>query len=187
MPSGAIFQPLVFTLTSTVAIVAVCWTDAQVMAGVSGLNAIVLVNEGTSAGTGWRQTSTNITIGVTNIVWAAFGVTPPAASEATAGIAEIATQTETDTGTDDLRIVTPLKLANWAGRKRKLAQDIGDGSATQYTVTHNFGTSDVTVEVYRNSDGKTVLVDVTRTSINAVRIDFESAPTSNQFRVVVIS
>lgn len=33
----------VFTLTSTAAIVAVCWTDAQVMAGVSGLNAIVLV------------------------------------------------------------------------------------------------------------------------------------------------
>lgn len=34
-----------------------------------------------------------------------------AASEATAGIAEIATQAETTTGTDDLRMVTPLKLA----------------------------------------------------------------------------
>lgn len=154
--------------------------------GAALLNAIVLVNEGTGAGTGWRQTAINITIGVTNIVWSSFGVTPPAASETTAGIAELATQAETDTGTDDLRIVTPLKLANWSGRRRKHAQSIGDGAATQYTVTHNFNTLDVTVEVYRNSDGKTVLADVLRTSVNAVRIDFESAPTSNQYRVVVI-
>jgi hypothetical protein len=34
----------------------------------------------------------------------------PAATETTAGIAEIATQAETNTGTDDARIVTPLKL-----------------------------------------------------------------------------
>jgi hypothetical protein len=38
--------------------------------------------------------------------------TPPAASESASGIAELATQAETDAGTDDLRIVTPLKLAN---------------------------------------------------------------------------
>jgi len=37
-----------------------------------------------------------------------------AASESAAGIAELATQTETDTGTDDARIVTPLKLATHA-------------------------------------------------------------------------
>jgi hypothetical protein len=35
-----------------------------------------------------------------------------AASETVAGIAELATQAETNTGTDDERIVTPLKLAN---------------------------------------------------------------------------
>ena len=34
------------------------------------------------------------------------------ASETVAGIAELATQAETDAGSDDLRIVTPLKLAN---------------------------------------------------------------------------
>ena len=36
--------------------------------------------------------------------------TPPAASETTAGVAEVATQAETTTATDDARIVTPLKL-----------------------------------------------------------------------------
>lgn len=38
-----------------------------------------------------------------------------AASETAAGIAELATQTETNTGTDDARIVTPLKLATFVG------------------------------------------------------------------------
>lgn len=35
------------------------------------------------------------------------------ATETDAGIAELATQAETNTGTDDERIVTPLKLAGW--------------------------------------------------------------------------
>ncbi len=42
------------------------------------------------------------------------GVVPPA-TETQAGIAEIATQVETDAGADDTRIVTPLKLANFVG------------------------------------------------------------------------
>jgi len=37
----------------------------------------------------------------------------PAASESAQGAAEIATQAETDTGTDDTKIVTPLKLAGY--------------------------------------------------------------------------
>lgn len=40
-----------------------------------------------------------------------------AATESASGVAELATQAETNTGTDDARIVTPLKLANWTGAK----------------------------------------------------------------------
>lgn len=43
----------------------------------------------------------------------------PTASEAVAGVAEIATQDETDTGTDDARAVTPLKLATWVLSRAK--------------------------------------------------------------------
>lgn len=43
--------------------------------------------------------------------WQAESATTPA-SETASGVAEIATQTETNTGTDDVRIVTPLKLAS---------------------------------------------------------------------------
>lgn len=42
--------------------------------------------------------------------WQAESATTPA-SETASGVAEIATQTETNAGTDDTRIVTPLKLA----------------------------------------------------------------------------
>lgn len=50
----------------------------------------------------------------TVIAGVVVGAVPPA-TETQQGIAEIATQAETDTGTDDTRIVTPLKLANFVG------------------------------------------------------------------------
>ena len=148
--------------------------------------AVISVEEGTSAGSSFRQTQVNFTLDTGNVIWTSFGTAAGAATETTAGIAEIATQAETDTGTDDQRFVTPLKLSTWSGRTRKMVQAIGDGSATSYTVTHNFNTRDVRVEVYRNSGNyDTVMAEVRRTSVNAVSVIFSSAPTSNQFQVVV--
>ena len=40
----------------------------------------------------------------------------PQATETAQGIAELATQTETDTGTDDEKIVTPLKLTTYVSQ-----------------------------------------------------------------------
>ncbi len=150
--------------------------------------AVVTVEEGTSAGATFRQTAVNFTLDTDPVQWTSFGTSAPAATETTAGIAEIATQSETDAGTDDQRIVTPLKLANWSGRIRKYTTNIGDGSATQYTVTHNLNTRDVHVAVYRNSGNyDEVFVDIEHTTVNAVTIRFSSAPSSNAFRVVVLA
>lgn len=149
--------------------------------------AVTTVEEGTSAAASYRQTQVNFTLGSGNVIWTSFGTAAGAASESTAGIAEIATQAEVDTGTDDARIVTPAKLAAWSGRLRKFTQTFGDGSATQYTITHNFNTEDVAVEVYRTSGNKdSIICDVDRTSVNAVRLTFATAPASNAFRCVVI-
>lgn len=149
--------------------------------------AVVTVEEGADAGATFRQTQVNFTIDSGNIIFASFGTAAPAATETTAGIAEIATQAETDTGTDDARIVTPLKLATHANRKRKLTQSIGDGTATQFTITHNFNTREVLVEVYRNSGNfDSILCDVERLTLNSVRVTFSAAPTSNQYSVVVL-
>lgn len=149
--------------------------------------AVTTVEEGTDAGAAFRQTQVNGTIDSSNVIWQSFGTVAPAASESTAGIAELATQAETDAGTDDLRIVTPLKLNTWSGKPKRYAASFGDGSATSYTITHNLGTRDVTVAVYRNSGSyDEVFCDVQHTSTNAVTLVFTSAPTSNQYRVVVV-
>jgi hypothetical protein len=148
--------------------------------------AVTTVEEGASAATTYRQDQINGTIGSSSISWVTFGTAAPAASETTAGIAEVATQAETDTGTDDQRFITPSKLAGWSGRLRKFAASIGDGTATSYTVTHNLNSLDCVVSVFQNSTGEEVITDVTRTSVNAVQIVFATAPASNAFRVVVI-
>lgn len=148
--------------------------------------AVVTVAEGASAGATFRQSSVNFTLGTDAVVWGSFGTSAPPASETTPGIAEVATQPETDAGTDDERFVTALKLANWSGRLRKTSQTIGDGSATAFNIDHNFNTRAVTVEVFRNSGSyDTVLADVTRPSVNRVTVTFAAAPASNGFSVVV--
>ena len=147
--------------------------------------AVTTVEEGTSAAATYRQDQINGTIGSSSISWVTFGTGAPAASETTAGIAELATQAETDAGTDDLRIVTPLKLATWSGRIKKYAVSIGDGSATSYTVTHNLASRDVHVTVYNASTYDEVITDVTHATTNTLTIVFASAPGSDAYRVVV--
>lgn len=149
--------------------------------------AVVTVEEGTTnAGTTWRQTAVNITVDTTTVTFVSFGTAVPSASETVEGKAEIATQAETDTGTDDARIVTPLKLKTSKWANKSYQANIGDGSATQFDVTHLFGTRDVMVQVYRNSGNyDNIECDISRTDTNTVRLNFAAAPTSNQFRVVI--
>ncbi len=160
--------------------------DANTFAELEG--AVITVEEGTDAGATFRQTQVNGTIDTNNVIWTSFGTSAPAASETTAGIAEIATQAETDTGTDDARMVSPLKLANWSNRKRKATGNFGDGSATQYDFTHNFGTRDVEVQIYRNSTPwDNIGCDISRPDTNTVRVNFAVAPTTNQFSYVILA
>lgn len=149
--------------------------------------AVTTIEEGTNAGSSYRQTAVNFTLGSAAVAWTTFGTGATAASTGTSGIAALATQSEVDAGSVTNKIVTPATLATWTGRLRKTVQTIGDGSATQFTVTHNLNSLAVQVEVYRNSgSADTVLCDIERTGANAVRLTFASAPTASQFVCVVI-
>lgn len=69
---------------------------------------------------------------------------------------------------------------------RKYAANVGDGSNTSYTISHNLGTRDVIVTIYDNSSPYAeVICDVQHTSTTAITLLFSVAPTSNQYRVVV--
>lgn len=150
-------------------------------------SATVPVVEGTTnAGTTWRQTAANPTLGTTPVVFTSFNAGAGAASETSAGVAEIATQAETDAGTDDVRFVTPLKLATYAGRAKRYSADVGDGSNTAITLTHNLNTRDVVVVVRRNSGTyEHVMVDWGATTLNTVTLTFATAPTAAQYRATV--
>lgn len=69
------------------------------------------------------------------------------------------------------------------------AANFGDGTSISYLITHNLGTRDVKVAVYRNSTPwDEVICDVAHTSTNTVTLSgFTIPPSSNQFRVVVSS
>jgi hypothetical protein len=79
-----------------------------------------------------------------------------------------------------------LDTANGYG-VRKLAFSVGDGSATSYTVNHALATRDVTVQLFDNaSPYAQVEADVEHTDSNNLTIKFATAPTSDQYRVVVV-
>lgn len=118
--------------------------------------------------------------------WIQLEVNRDQATETTLGVAEIATQAETDAGTDDLRIVTPLKLKTLLdSRVGGYAANIGDGTATSYAVTHNLGTIDVIVMLKDNTTLEEVLADVVITNTNTVTVTFATAPAANAYRVII--
>lgn len=73
---------------------------------------------------------------------------------------------------------------------RTCAKTIGDGTATQYTIIHNFNTRDLVVQVIDIATGSdtqydTVFADVKRDSVNQVIVTFASAPAASAYRVVI--
>jgi len=65
------------------------------------------------------------------------------------------------------------------------AVSIGNGNDTSFAVSHGLGTRDVIVQLYDNSSYDTVHADVVRTSTSVVTISFNSAPATNDIRVLV--
>lgn len=85
-----------------------------------------------------------------------------------------------------IQVLTNTVAIDTAVVVTKYAANVGDGSATSYTITHNLGTRDVQVTVYDNTTPYAeVICDVQHTSTSVVTLLFSVAPTSNQYRVVV--
>jgi len=63
--------------------------------------------------------------------------------------------------------------------------NIGDGTNTSYTVTHNLNTTDPVVTIKDVATEYFVYPDIKYSSANAIILEFVDAPTTNQFRVAV--
>lgn len=99
--------------------------------------------------------------------------------------AQLTAATRTASGTQN-GLLASTDYASFAARTKKFSADIGNGSATSIAVTHSLGTLDIHVAIYDKATNADVEADVVRTDVNTVTISFATAPTANQYRVVVI-
>jgi hypothetical protein len=149
-------------------------------------NAVVAVREGTSAGLTYRQTAAGGVIGTNNVIWVQFGTGAGAATETSAGVAEVATQAEMDAGAVDNVFATPLKIKNSPFAKRSVPAVLGDGSATTFNITHNFGTRNVGLVVRRKvAPYDQVEPEWQATDLNTVAVQMAPAPAVAEFDAVV--
>lgn len=121
-----------------------------------------------------------------------ISASPAQATESQAGIAEIATQSETNTGTDDQRIVTPLKLATYtSGMAKKFTVNNGALTASSgvctWSISNTLATADVTVQIFEVATGTQVMAEVsTGASTITVKMNSSSNISANTYKAVVI-
>jgi hypothetical protein len=149
-------------------------------------SAIITIDEGTYAGTTWRQSTVNFVIDTGNVVWVPFATGTPPATETASGSLEIATQVEADAGLDDVRAMTPLKVRNLSYLELTKEFTIGDGTATSFTLTHNWNTKKVGV-IVREAAGleRDYDAEINRNAVNTVVVKMNPAPATNSVVVYV--
>lgn len=68
---------------------------------------------------------------------------------------------------------------------RKASADVGNGTDTTLTFTHNLNTQDVVVSVREKTTNAGVLCDWVANGVNTIQLTFGVAPTAAQYRVTV--
>lgn len=133
----------------------------------------------------------NLLDGITTLSGSNTGDEPDA-STTTKGIIEIATNTETQTGTDTARAITAAGLAS-----RTVTATIDVSNTTFISnnfaeITHNLGTEDVIVQLFDSSTKQTIYADVARTdklnvaSTSKIKVSF-GIPPANDVEVLITS
>ena len=156
-------------------------TDTWGTTGVDPETSIIYVALDTNASYRWSGTDM---INIGNPI--------SAATESTPGIAALATQAEVNTGTNDTKIVTPLKLATYvSGMAKKFAVNntalTANAGICTWSITNSLGTADVGVHVYEIATGDEVMVAITVASGTiTIKINSASDISADTYRAVVI-
>jgi hypothetical protein len=108
-------------------------------------------------------------------------------SQSVSGLVRMATDVEVSGGSSTSIAISPSTLKNYLATQAigVYSQTIGNGALTTFTITHNLGTTDVSVSIYEVSTGDSVEMQSKRTSINVVTLDCNVAPTTNQYKVLI--
>ena len=108
--------------------------------------------------------ATDVQAAIAEVASEAAG-TVPSASESTEGKAELATQAENNTGTDDARIVTPLKI----NKLDRTAVVLTDASTMDLTdAKHTLASSSATRTFTISHTGEFITIEVTLSATTAV-------------------
>jgi len=173
-----------FTTSSTVSLTTEVSGTLPVGNGGTGATTLnsngVLLGNGTSAVSATTAGSANQVLRVSGAGGApAFGSIALGSSDAVTGTLGIA-----NGGTGQTTAAAALAAL---GGTRKYSALVGDGSSTTITVTHNFNTRDVVVELYQASGSyEKVYPDFRHSTVDTVDIIFANAPAENAYKVVII-
>jgi hypothetical protein len=150
-----------------------CTNDGTITLGSTALAFVQITALGqVTAGAGLTKT------GATLDVVAADGSITVAADSITVGLVPV--------GKGGTNATDATTARSNLGAVGKYAASVGDGASTSIAVTHNLGTTDVIVQLHRvASPFDVVEPDIQITDVNTVTLLFASAPSTNQYRVVV--
>lgn len=115
---------------------------------------------------------------------------PAQATESTAGIAAIATQAECTTGTNDTKIVTPLKMATYtAGMAKKSTATNPALTASGGVCTWSLSSipTDATISIYEVSSGAEVFCEIIHGSGSAtVKMNSSSNIAAGTYKAIIV-
>jgi hypothetical protein len=177
--------------TTTILGVVALATQAEVIAGTNNTKAVTpaSIPDATASQRGFTTLASNAETQAGTVSTKA--VTPASlasrtATESRTGLAAIATQAQVTTGTNDLTIVTPLKLKTFFDNAvGGFAANVGNGSATSFVLSHGLGTEDVQVQIKDNTTKELVETDVVVTNAANVTVSFNAAPPTGRYRVII--
>ncbi len=98
-----------------------------------------------------------------------------------------ATKTEFNAhNNDSTRHITSNERTTWNAKTGKYVTNIGNGTSTEFTLTHNLGTRDLAIGLEEVSTGEMVMADIQKIDTNRIKILFATAPSTNEYRVTVV-